>query len=448
MIGRHATLSDVLEAKERRAERQKELLARFEGASLISLSLNIPGSLKLSHEAVVIFEIAVQEIHAVLEREAITLLAFEQVFALSGAEGIFTCQFNANVLKNLTCQIEEAHPLGRLMDIDVLNAEGISLSREALGYPKRRCLLCESEAKACARAQAHTYEALHAHIRCLVQTHAWEESMGLWCERAMKTEVELTPKPGLVDSANSGAHRDMNIQTFYASIAAIKPFAVRFLQTARAYANETPKETFLRVRTVGIECERSMFKATQNVNTHKGMIFCLALFCAALGRLKAQEKKLTCKLFQYEIQAMCKNLVEEDLVHQKPQSAGMRFFQETGSSGIRGVAQSGFALVFERSFPFFLDQKTRFGEEVALKRTLLFLMSFVDDSTLWSRGGLEGLAFVKSEAEKILHVSFERERFDEDLRRFDQTMIQKNLSPGGSADLLALTWLISRIVES
>lgn len=446
MIGRYANLADILEAKEKRAQRQKELLARFKGASLISLSLNIPGSLKLSHNAVVLFEIAVREIRTCLERETLMLVAFESVFALSGAEGLFVCHAQAKVLKNMTCQIEEEHPLGRLMDIDVLDTEGKSLSREAFGYPKRRCLVCEREAKACAREQRHAYEALHRHIDALVQTHAWEESVALWCKRAMKTEVELTPKPGLVDHANSGAHRDMDIRTFYASITAIEPFAVRFLKTARAYANETPKETFKRIRAIGIECERAMFEATKNVNTHKGMIFCLALFCGALGRLKAQDKNLTCKLLQNEIQAMCERLVEEDLMYQKPQSAGMRFFQETGSLGIRGVAQSGFAPVFERSLPFFLEQKTRFDEEIALKRTLLFLMSFVDDSTLWSRGGLKGLAFAKSEAQKILDVALEKEDLDEALRRFDQTMIQKNLSPGGSADLLALTWLLSKIV--
>lgn len=446
MIGQPTTLEAILDAKEKRVQRQKELLTRFEGASLISLSLNIPGSLKLSHNAVTLFEIAVREIHALLAREAITLLAFEQIFALSGAEGIFTCHAQANVLKNFTCKIEEEHPLGRLMDIDVLNAEGKSLSREVFGYPKRRCLVCERDAKSCAREQTHSYAALHRHIDALVQTHAWEESIALWCERAMKTEVELTPKPGLVDSANSGAHRDMDIRTFYASIAAIKPFAVCFLKTARAHANETPQETFRRMRAIGIECEQAMFDATQNVNTHKGMIFCLALFCGALGRLKAHEKNLTCKVLQHEIQAMCKHLVEEDFMHQKPQSAGMRFFQETGSLGIRGVAQSGFALVFERSLPFFRERQALFGEEVALKQTLLFLMSFVEDSTLWSRGGLEGLAFAKNEAQKILHVNFERECFDNDLKRFDQTMIAKNLSPGGSADLLALTWLLSNIV--
>jgi len=448
MIDTYATVESILNAKEKRAQRQNELLARFGDVSLVSLSLTIPGLLKLSHSAVVIFDIAVSEIRLLLAREAVTLLAFESTLERSGAEGIFTCKAHSDVLKKLTCQIEEAHPLGRFMDIDVLNAQGKSLSREAFGYPKRRCLLCGNEAKICARSQTHSYEALHRYIDVSVQTHAWKQSMALWCKRAMKTEVELTPKPGLVDQENSGAHRDMDISTFYASIEAIVPFTERFLEEAYRYANEEPKGAFLRLRRIGLECESAMFEATRGVNTHKGMIFCLALFCGAIGRLKARNESFTCKALQTEIQALCAHLVEADLLHQKPHSAGMRFFEETGSLGIRGVAQSGFALVFETSLPFFREHRERFGEENALKQTLLLLMSIVDDSTLWSRGGLEGLAFVKNEAQHLLHVSLQPQDLDEVLKRFDQTMIAKNLSPGGSADLLALTWLLSRIVES
>lgn len=448
MIDTHATLESILNAKEKRAQRQKELLAHFGEVSLICLSLTIPGSLKLSHSAVVIFDIALREIRLLLERETLTLLAFESTLAISGAEAIFTCKAHSEGLKRLTCKIEEEHPLGRFMDIDVLDAQGKILSREAFGYPKRRCLICDNEAKICARAHVHSYEELHRHIDASVQKHAWKQSIALWCKRAMKTEVELTPKPGLVDQANSGAHRDMDISTFYSSIEAIVPWTQRFLEEAYMYANEEPQAAFSRLRRIGIACENAMFEATRGVNTHKGMIFCLALLCGAIGRLKARNESLTCQALQTEVHVLCAHVVEEDLMRQTPNSAGMRFFKETGSLGIRGVAQSGFALVFETSLPFFRACYDRFGEENALKQTLLLLMSTVDDSTLWSRGGLEGLAFTKNEAQKILHVGLNHQDWDDALKRFDQTMIAKNLSPGGSADLLALTWLLSRIVES
>lgn len=447
MIGTHTTLEEVLHAKEQRVLRQNALLDRFPHMSLISLSVNIPGSLKLSHEAVVIFECMRQAIQKRLKQTSYKVLHEEFHRFRSGAEGLIVIDTPALELKSMMCFIEEHHPLGRLMDIDVLDATAQSVSRTALGLTPRRCLVCNEDAKRCARMQAHTYESLHAEIKRLTQMYAWQESIALWCERAMRVEVELTPKPGLVDQTNSGAHRDMDIHTFYTSIDAIKPFLTLFLETAYIYGKESPVTTFSRMREIGIACEKAMFQATNNVNTHKGMVFCLALVCGAIGRLKARDENLTCNVLQTEIQAMCEGLIERDLRGQNPHSAGMRFFHETGSTGIRGVAQSGFADVFEKSLPFFLERLQHADETVALQQTLLYLMSFVEDSTLWSRGGLEGLRSVQNEAIKNVHVVFSKEALNVFLTQWDQTLIEKNLSPGGSADLLALTWLLSKITQ-
>jgi holo-ACP synthase / triphosphoribosyl-dephospho-CoA synthase len=447
MIDQPTTLEAILNAKEERAWKQKMLLSRHPLASLISLSINIPSLIKLSHEAVVVHEIAHQALLEMLENEGIELLACENQLAATGAESFLTCNAEAKVLKVFTCKLENSHPLGRLMDIDVLDSSGAILSRNTLGLPKRRCFVCEEEAKLCARSQKHTYAELNSHIKHLVEKHAFADSLAVWCERAMKTEVELTPKPGLVDQANSGAHRDMDIHTFYASIQAIKPFVTQWIQTAQTYAHEDAKQSFVRLREIGIACEKAMFEATFGVNTHKGMIFCLAVFCGAIGRLKASDQSFTCKALQAQMQALCANLVEDDLLHVKPNSAGARFFYETGSSGIRGIAQSGFAIVLESALPFFLQHKAEEGEAVALKKTLLFLMSRLDDSTLWSRGGVDGLNYAKNKAQELLHVTCHAEILDAHLNEFDTDMISKNLSPGGSADLLAMTWLVSHIVK-
>ena len=143
---------------------------------------------------------------------------------------------------------------------------------------------------------------------------------------------------------------------------------------------------------------------------------------------------------------MSHGLVEKDLQLAKPDSAGARFFYETGSLGIRGEAQSGFALVFEGSLPFFESQKALFGEDKALKMTLLWLMTRLEDSTLWSRGGMEGLTYVKQKAEKILACVIQKpEALEAYLWAFDEDLTQQHLSPGGSADLLALTWLFAHL---
>jgi triphosphoribosyl-dephospho-CoA synthase CitG len=246
--------------------------------------------------------------------------------------------------------------------------------------------------------------------------------------KALIKEVELTPKPGLVDKDNNGSHKDMNIDTFYASAKAIKPFIQKFLHA----------EEFSELRKIGLECENTMFIATKGVNTHKGMIFSLAVICGAINRAKRFDE------IQKEIKYLCKDLIKNDLEKQKLiKTNGEKFYQKTNCTGIRGEAVRGYATIFEKSLPFYEKNLLIYGEERAMKRTLLLLMSIVDDSTLYARGGLEAIFYVQNEAKKLLHV----EDLDKSLRKFDRMMIEKNLSAGGSADLLGLTWFLSKVKE-
>lgn len=434
MVYQHATLQAILSNKEERVKRQKEFLSRFDGASLISLSINTPGAIKLSCESLSIYAEAVEAIKS----HALPILHTYEQKSLTGAEAIWVIQADATYLKTLTCKIESTHPLGRFMDIDVIDTQGVSLSRKALGYERRKCFVCEEDAFICARSQKHTIQELNQRILEALLKHAFGTYITQCCVSAMQKEVELTPKPGLVDSSNSGAHHDMDINTFYASIKAIKPYISQFL--------EAQPLCFDTLRSIGVACEKAMFEATNGINTHKGMVFCLALTCGALSTLKTRQQPFTCKDLKTQIQHLCEGLIEKDLLLAHPKSAGARFFYETGSLGIRGIAQSGFSLVCEGSVPFFKTKKALLGEEIALKMTLLWLMAQLDDSTLWSRGGLEGLSYVKTKADEIcLHVKNSPEDLDEYLSAFDKDLTQKHFSPGGSADLLALTWLFSHI---
>ncbi len=249
---------------------------------------------------------------------------------------------------------------------------------------------------------------------------------------ALINEVELTPKPGLVDRANSGSHNDMDIDTFYLSANAIKPFIEKFVECGNCFND---------LREVGIECEKEMFKATNGVNTHKGMIFSLAVICGAIGSVGAS----CLETLQEEIKYICKDLVQKDLKNSKvAKTNGEVFYQKTNLAGIRGEASNGYPIVFQQALPFFIAKEEEHGENIALKMTLLFLMSKTDDSTLYARGGLEGLSFVKSEAKKLLHVD-DISLLDNRLEKLDKIMTKKNLSAGGSADLLGLTWFLAKV---
>ena len=104
-------------------------------------------------------------------------------------------------------------------------------------------------------------------------------------ERALLTEVRLTPKPGLVDIRNAGAHRDMDLASFEASTAVVAPWMEKFFIMGHDTAAVAPEQVLMMLRPVGMACENDMLEATGGVNTHRGAIFAFGLLSAAAGRL-------------------------------------------------------------------------------------------------------------------------------------------------------------------
>lgn len=157
------TLKDLLDSRENRARHQQELLAEY-GGSLVSMTLNIPGPVKDSPE----YRKALRRGMAELKEKIVSVTESEGFLheeirdLITGPEG-YLC-ISAGVLsplelKKAAVEVEEASPLGRLLDIDVLTEEG-GMSRAALGAPPRRCLICPRDAKACARSRAHSIDEL------------------------------------------------------------------------------------------------------------------------------------------------------------------------------------------------------------------------------------------------------------------------------------------------
>lgn len=155
-------LTKVLENRELRQKKQWELCSKY-NATVLSLTINIPGAKKDSIEAKFIYEMAIKEIEK-LEYEV-----FEKVLTCkdTGYEALLSLQVDSNFLKNLTCEIEENHPLGRFMDIDVIDENRKILSRQK----PRKCYICESNAKLCARSQKHSLEELTSFISKIVNDY-------------------------------------------------------------------------------------------------------------------------------------------------------------------------------------------------------------------------------------------------------------------------------------
>ncbi|WP_052281927.1 triphosphoribosyl-dephospho-CoA synthase CitG [Kluyvera genomosp. 1] len=251
-------------------------------------------------------------------------------------------------------------------------------------------------------------------------------------EEALWQELELTPKPGLVDKLNNGAHRDMDHALFVRSIQAISPWFRRFAELGESNAHLPVDQQLRLIRPMGMACEQAMYRATNGVNTHKGGIFALGLLCFAAGRLEEVSQSSLCR----EVSAICDGLVARELATQRSRAtAGERQFHQFGLTGARGEAQSGFATV-RRVLP----NWNRRG----LHTLLLRLMAVNPDSNLVSRGGMSGLRYVQGYAQRLLAQGWD----ERDLAAMDEALIERNLSPGGSADLLSVGWVLSGIPPS
>ena len=259
---------------------------------------------------------------------------------------------------------------------------------------------------------------------------------------ALQQEVNVTPKPGLVDRKNNGAHKDMDIRHFFASATALRPFFCKAAETGFLNRDEAPSVCFQKLRPLGIEAEANMLKATRGVNTHKGAIFSLGLLCAATGRL-APDQWTTCNILQ-ECAAMVQGITEADfagITEENAQTAGQKLYVRYGITGIRGQAEAGFPAVKSIGIPVLkqgLSRGLTLNDSGAC--TLLHLICSTDDTNLIHRGGrdmqLEICQKLKTLLAETPYPAMEK------LEELDAEFIKKNLSPGGSADLLALTFYL------
>lgn len=295
---------------------------------------------------------------------------------------------------------------------------------------------------------------MSAHGPPRVHTHdgPLAEAVGALATQALRQELDLTPKPGLVDRVNSGAHHDMNHATFVASVAAVAPWFARFTRSGYCGAMQAAAPMLSQLRQEGLACEQEMLAATGGVNTHKGSVFSLGLLCAAAGRLHARGLGLTAPAVCEAVARLCVGVVERDLgspTASPTGTAGERLFRQHGLAGARGEASSGFATARRHGLAPYLQAKAlNCSRERALMESLLHLMAHNADTNLVARGGLPGLHFVQSEARRLLALPWPTtaERKVQ-LEQFDLRLIERRLSPGGSADLLAVTWFLAHLVE-
>lgn len=273
--------------------------------------------------------------------------------------------------------------------------------------------------------------------------------IGFFASRALLEEASLEQKPGLVCPSSSGAHHDMDFDLFKRSAHALDPYFSACALAGMHCSHNELHGLLPRLRPLGIEAESLMYRATGGINTHKGAIFSLGLASAAAGhvlasleedrnwRLDVSPDSLS-TLIQNTMKTIAGDIASRELSTglSTGLSAGVRQYRTYGVTGARGQAQAGYPLVFTHMLPFLLQKD---GPQRHLD-ALLFSISRLDDTCLLSRGGADGLSFMQRRALEILHcggaASVQGSAL---LARLCAEAARLRLSPGGSADMLALT---------
>lgn len=275
--------------------------------------------------------------------------------------------------------------------------------------------------------------------------------IGHLASMALQAELDTTPKPGLVDRNDNGAHRDMDHALMQRSILALHPYFVRLAQLG--FNGKQPCHD--EIVNIGIEAEREMFKATGGVNTHKGALFSIGLAAVALAgesfcRITQAER---CGTMAYndvnskQIQSLSNSIAS--LARLFPDTNGTHGSKAKANNILKGAldnAREGYTQLFKAWLPFYIDRIAE-GDNYALHKTLLRIMCDLDDTNIVYRTSMETMQEVKTEARQMLDASRNIVNFEAALQAMNTDYIHRNISPGGSADMLSLVVFLSCVVR-
>lgn len=290
---------------------------------------------------------------------------------------------------------------------------------------------------------------------------------------ALEREVMLTPKPGLVDTHTIGAHDDMDVSTFFASASALSPHFVACARLGLTQPAHLASPMFIeRLRAIGRDGETAMFAATGGVNTHKGANYSFSLVLAATGMELAAGASLpfgpaaSARVLSRTAD-IGRAILAQDLGQLRGRDAGRsasgglnasagrsasggrsasdgrnlshgeRLFLKRGVTGVRGESAAGYPVLAEYVLPYL---RTRAGAEPndTLLRATLLIMATLEDTNLLHRGGPDGLAWVRKQARRVWEADFSHDELMRALSELDAALTKRNLSPGGTADMLSL----------
>ncbi|MBR1889984.1 MAG: triphosphoribosyl-dephospho-CoA synthase [Alloprevotella sp.] len=257
----------------------------------------------------------------------------------------------------------------------------------------------------------------------LVPRTTWPTLMAFLATDALRKELSLTPKPGLIDQSDNGSHNDMDYSLMQASLSALHPYFLKIAHQGFSASLPTTEE----LKRIGLEAENAMLRATGGINTHKGALFSLGLMLVAASHSYYINTRSNRTEVRTALSEMAKSLSQVSGTH------GAEAIQRFGVRGALLEASSGYEHLFEEWLPYYFKSTSEFP----LHRLLLKIISQLDDTNILYRGGIEALDFAKQASSHALELP--DECLMAELENLNKRFKEKHISPGGAADMLALT---------
>ncbi len=374
-------------------------------------------------------------------------------FVGSEPQDPLTARYNTLMQELLPLKVVEIPRLSASVDISEENyfSQGFAKNQFSSddGMPEHNTKVISASA-----VRAALEEGSYSRAAALCPESTRPYLMAALAERALRRELDTPLKPGLVGPDSSGAHTDMDYALMQKAIAALRPYWSRM-----AKASVPPL-----LQMIGIEAEKAMKKATGGVNTHRGAIFALGLALNARG----MEVTVTEEVMQNRLCKIARVILHNGLIdsalHFTAQGApasqrthGEQAVKQYGVKGAREMALEGYKDLWTNWLPYYRDtlglrpRESVIPSEASvspIQRTLLHIMSTLDDTCVIHRVGYERAQEVKREAADVLMA--EEKYFSSAGNNLQDLCVRyaaEGISPGGAADMLALTILIDSLTN-
>ena len=268
----------------------------------------------------------------------------------------------------------------------------------------------------------------------------WAQRIGRAAIAALYDELALAPKPGLVSFEDSGSHTDMDATTFMRSLFALRHYFARLAMLGAAQAPVAELEA------AGVEAEARMLRATGGVNTHRGAIFSVGLLCAAAGFARAPPGTLIAARLREHLMAAWGEPLRMRC-RRAGSSNGQRVARAFGLRCVGEEASLGFPVLFECAVPALaMARAAGLDDRHARLQVLFEVIAVLADTNLAHRGGLSGLHFAQAQAHAFLGAGgAQRPDALRHAQSIHRAFVQRRLSPGGAADVLAAACLLERV---